>query len=449
MKDIQVKLSEDGRVGLLTVEAPPESYPTADEIKAQIKSAEWPLEINQTLLEKLVTDHRVTHDQIITEIDYNDDSFIWYIEEPFKLTTQKDEEGRVDFKQKKEFQTVKEGQELVSVIPPDDLESGSQSSHTILYYLSGKNTRISEDGLTLYASRDGYVFFRENKIIVDNVYYIDGDVNFKTGNVKFDGVILIEGDVRSGFRVDATESLIVNGMVEAASLYSRNGDITIKHGIMGQDRAKILSGGNIKCTFIQNANVSARKDITVEKYILNSVVQSGGAISVNTAEGLIRGGKVLAEDRIDVRVVGGERGTPTEIGLTGFENVSIDSRRKSLRTEYTGLQKRLSSLEKQVEFFHLLKERFDNLTQKKENKLSNAQEEIEVVKAELTKLEDQLSTLDEKGTSANRSKCINILDTVYHGVTITMGTIQDYVAIAEKAVQYYRKSNAIGKEGLD
>jgi len=284
---------------------------------------------------------------------------------------------------------------------------------------------------------------------VDNVYYIDGDVNFKTGNVKFDGVILIEGDVRSGFRVDATESLIVNGMVEAASLYSRNGDITIKHGIMGQDRAKILSGGNIKCTFIQNANVSARKDITVEKYILNSVVQSGGAISVNTAEGLIRGGKVLAEDRIDVRVVGGERGTPTEIGLTGFENVSIDSRRKSLRTEYTGLQKRLSSLEKQVEFFHLLKERFDNLTQKKENKLSNAQEEIEVVKAELTKLEDQLSTLDEKGTSANRSKSINILDTVYQGVTITMGTIQDYVAIAEKAVQYYRKSNAIGKEGLD
>ncbi|NOZ74592.1 MAG: DUF342 domain-containing protein [FCB group bacterium] len=447
---IQVKLSEDGRVGLLTINAPPESYPTLAEIHSYIEAKNWSLKINQLLLEKLVHDHQSTRDQIITQIDFHDESFIWYVDLPTQLTRVKNEEGRVDFKKILEFQEVREGQKLCSVLPPDVGDNDTlKNGRTVLHYLSGHHTEISDDGLTLYASKNGYVFLRDNKIIVDNVYSIEGDVDFKTGNVKFEGVILIEGDVRSGFRVDASESVIINGMVEAASIYSRNGDISIKHGVMGQNRAKILAGGGVKCSFVQNASVSARKDISITKYALDSNIQSSGKIFINTESGLIRGGKVLAQDGIYVNTVGNERGAETEISVTGFENISIDSRRKSVKDELVNLRGRLSSLEKQVEFFNLLKERLNGLTPKKEKERAQSVQEIEMIKSKLAALESTLSTLDEKDTSAHRSKCISVFNTVYPGVTISLGPLQEYIGSPEKRVRYYRNGNQIGRERIE
>jgi len=447
---IQVKLSEDGRVGLLTINAPPENYPSIEEIQSKIAKAHWSLKINQTLLEKLVSAHRSTQDQIITQIDFNDESFIWYIDKPSQLALHREEDGRINFKQIHEFQSVSEGQKLLSVLPPDNPQSPSQTtSKTILHYLAGRNTTVSDDGLTVYANKNGHVFLRENKIIIDNIYHIEGDVDYTTGNVKFDGVILIEGDVRSGFRVDASESIIINGMVEAASVYSRNGDISIKHGIMGKNRAKILAGGNLKCSFVQNANLSARKDVLIEKYAINSTILSGGKIFVNTNEGMIWGGKVLAEDGIHVKIAGNERRTETEIGLTGFQNISIDSRRKSLQNEYAELHKRLLALEKQVEFFNLLKERLNGLTPQKENERTQSLKDIEMVKTELAGLEQKLASLEKMDTSIHRVKCINVFDTVYSGVTVSMGTVKEYIGIPEKKVRFYLEGDTIEKESLE
>ncbi|MFQ6614670.1 MAG: FapA family protein [Fidelibacterota bacterium] len=447
---IQVKLSEDGRVGLLTISAPPESYPSLTEIYSAITAKNWPLKINRPLLEKLVHDHQSTRDQIITEIDFEDHSFIWYVELPTQLIRARHEEGRVDFKKILEFKKVSEGQKLCSVLPPDSEHgSGAPIGRTILHYLAGHQTTISDDGLTLYAQKDGYVFIHDNKIIVDNVYSIEGDVDFKTGNVKFEGVILIEGDVRSGFRVDASESIIINGMVEAASIYSRAGDITIKCGIMGQNRAKVLAGGSVKCSFVQNASISARKDVAITKYALDSNIQSGGKIFVNTEEGLIRGGKVLAQDEIFVNTVGNERGAETEIGLTGFENESIDSRRKSLKDEQMNLRTRLSSLEKQVEFFNLLKERLDGLTSQKEEERVRALADIKRIQAELATLETRLAALDKKDMHAHRLKCISVFGTVYPGVTISLGSLNEYIGSPEKRVRYYRHGNQIGRERIE
>jgi uncharacterized protein (DUF342 family) len=97
-------------------------------------------------------------------------------------------------------------------------------------HFAGNNVNISEDGLTLSAAIEGCLFWKAGQLTVDVIYHISGDVDYSTGNVKFDGAILIDGDVRSGFRVDATGSIYINGSVEAAEVYSEKGDIVMLRG---------------------------------------------------------------------------------------------------------------------------------------------------------------------------------------------------------------------------
>ncbi|RMF06378.1 MAG: DUF342 domain-containing protein [Candidatus Neomarinimicrobiota bacterium] len=446
---VEAKLSEDGRVGLLTIDAPPEQYPSLQEIQSALPLQQWKLPVDTSLLEKLVNSHQPAKDLIITRIDFGADYFVWYIDQPFALVPEPDEDGRIDFKRFHDFQEVQAGQKLLSVLPPEDIQDLGEQTRTILHYLSGRNTTVAEDGLTLYAAADGYVFIRQNQILVDNIYYVDGDVDYKTGNIKFDGVIIVEGDVRSGFRIDASDSIVVHGLVEAASLYSKSGDIQIQHGIMGKDRAKILAGGNIQCAFLQNAEMSARGDITIGRYAINSRIQAGGKIFVNTQEGLIRGGKVLAEEGLYAKTVGNDRGTETEIGLTGFVHGSLDTRRKSLVAEKEEHLRRLKSLEKQVEFFDLLQNRLQTLTDQKLQEKRQVNAEIQSLQQKITTIDRDLSALDSKGQSMYQKKSICIEGTIYSGVTISMGTVREYIGSPLSGVRFYRAGNEIAMETLE
>ncbi|MCD8491911.1 MAG: FapA family protein [Geovibrio sp.] len=58
-------------------------------------------------------------------------------------------------------------------------------------------------------------------------------MDYSTGNIVFNGVVHIRGDVLSGFSVKAEKDIMVEGIVQDATMVA-GGSIVIKTGIKGE-----------------------------------------------------------------------------------------------------------------------------------------------------------------------------------------------------------------------
>ncbi|RKY51839.1 MAG: hypothetical protein DRP89_08660, partial [Candidatus Neomarinimicrobiota bacterium] len=353
-----------------------------------------------------------------------------------------------DFKKMKQLAIVRENQDIVSKLPATEGVSGrTVMGETILIpgrdiiLPAGENTGISDDGLTLYSKIDGYAFLKSGKVHVSNVYHIKGDVDFRTGDVKFGGTILIEGDVRSGFRVDATNSIYINGNVGAADIYSQKGDVVVQMGILGKGRAKVLAGGSLYTGFVQDAKVSVKKDIVIEHYSINSNVYSGGKVTLTQNEGLIRGGRIFAGQGLEAIEIGSSQNIPTEVGIS--ENYQETDSLKLNIKKLEDLKSRLSLLNKRKAFLKLLQERVSSLSDEKRRELEKISREIEHVRTQIMTLENQKETLNVKNSNFAHYQSIIVKGKLHKGVTITLGHEQYVIENLYQGVKIYQKGQDI------
>lgn len=59
------------------------------------------------------------------------------------------------------------------------------------------------------------------------------NVGATTGNIDFIGSVYVKGDVQSGFKVSATDDIIVDGLVEGS--LEAGGNIILRNGMKGPD----------------------------------------------------------------------------------------------------------------------------------------------------------------------------------------------------------------------
>jgi hypothetical protein len=208
---------------------------------------------------------------------------------PKKAGTEK-EDGSMDYKNRGEIISVKEGTLLAEKIPTEEGKPGLDVTGKIInvqkpkdiVIKTGKGVQKSLDDLQIIASVNGMPEIdRSGRISVLQVLVINGDVGMMTGHIFFDGIVFVRGEISPGFQVKAEQleaSAIMNGEV------TTTGDILVKGGIVG---SKIKANGDVKAKFLKATQVISRKDLIVQKEIVDCMLNLGGKC-------LCESGKIVA-----------------------------------------------------------------------------------------------------------------------------------------------------------
>ncbi|WP_018922528.1 DUF342 domain-containing protein [Salsuginibacillus kocurii] len=228
----------------------------------------------------------------------------------------------VDLKQVIDIPMVAQGDFVGEKIPPTQGANGKNVHGEDVSAIpgkdfqlrAGKNTRISEDGLRLYAVVDGQVSIDKKMIHVYPVYEVKGDLDLRVGNIDFVGNVSIKGNVPAGFEVKAKGDIRVSGTVEAAVLEA-GGSVYVGAGIVGQGGGLIKAGQDLHATYVNQGNVNIDGDLYVKQALLHSHVEATGSIYCYEGKGNIVGGQASAGALIHAKDVGNNMNTPTSLYL--------------------------------------------------------------------------------------------------------------------------------------
>lgn len=230
-------------------------------------------------------------------------------------------DGKVDYRDLGLIEQVSEGQKLCTLTPAVKGVPGKTVTGRIILANPvrafglpvGKNTKYSDDKLTLFAAINGCVENQMGKVNVYNIFTIGGDVCNSTGNIDFDGSIVVNGDVLAGFSVKASGNINVVGNVEGAVLEA-GGDIKIVAGLVGQGRGKATCGGNFKALFVENAELFAKGDVSADVF-MHSQIRCGGSLIADGKKGAIIGGIYIVGKDVKALSVGASSGVATTFEL--------------------------------------------------------------------------------------------------------------------------------------
>ncbi len=230
------------------------------------------------------------------------------------------EDGSVDYRDLDIFESVEENDLLAEIIPPGDGADGmTVTGKTVPAQRGkaakppkGKNTRLSEDGLKLFAAKSGRVDYIAGLVEVSDMLRIPGDVNMSVGNIDFPGDVEIKGNVLANFTVKATGNVEVWGVVEAATIIAGK-NIVLKAGIQGMDRGVLQAGGNITARFIEKTQVQAKGSLFSD-YIAHSTVSVFGRVALSGRHAKIIGSVIRAGKEVVARHVGAN--SLIEIGVS-------------------------------------------------------------------------------------------------------------------------------------
>ncbi|UHA73912.1 DUF342 domain-containing protein [Paenibacillus sp. 481] len=350
------------------------------------------------------------------------------------------EDGTVDLKQVKNLDNILKGQRIAQRIParpgiagidvtgePLKSKDGKEARFKI-----GKNVVVDQDGNFMYATIDGLIARTDReKINVFPVYEVNGDVDYRTGNIDFVGTIVIRGNVLTGFTVKASGDIRVYGGVEGA-LIEALGSVEVTGGIIAGNKGLVKAGHNVKCSFIQEANVSAFNDVLVTQSILHSHIRAGKQVACNGTKGLIVGGIIQAGERVSARTIGNTMSTATvlEVGVQPDLRNELTQLRSNLRTSIDGLEK----TEKALRLLDQLASTGQLTGEKLGLRIKLNSTKKQVVQ-EQTEIRDRIFEI-EKMLEDTTTARVDVFNVIYGGSKIVIGRNTRFVKDASKRVTF-------------
>lgn len=256
-------------------------------------------------------------------------------------------------------------------------------------------------GLTILRAKfPGAVEIEKGRICVRKYLTIPDCVSFETGNIDFDGCVEIHNTINDNFSVVATKDIQVLGAVGIGGVdlvESRDGNIYIKGGIFGKDRAKIVCKGNLYTKFASNCVIECDGIVNIGYYAMNCEITAKEIIFESPNSKLI-GGQTTAVYKISVGEIGSLTGHRTYVNIEGFK-------RSDIKKEYDLLESAADKLKDKID---LVKKRLSIYTGAKLNDTNKRIRDL--LQSELVKLHDTLKIVLEE-----RSKCIIYLKTKGEG----------------------------------
>ena len=335
------------------------------------------------------------------------------------------DDGRVDYFNLTTINQCRKGQVLARIIPEQPGEAGADVYGKLIKAKEvkretlkfGKNIELSADKASIISLVDGHVALQDKKVIVSSVYQVKG-VNVSTGNISYDGSIEIAGNVDENFEVKAGGNVVVNGLVEGATIIA-GGNIIIAKGMNGMGKGYLRASGDIIVMFLENARIVSGGFVETEA-ILHCTVSSGSDVKVDGRRGIILGGRVQAANAIIAKTVGASMSTATTLEV-GVEPLLISQ----LEHVTTAIEERNKTLNAAEVIYNNFKEKQKKGIQFNEGQMRymrSVSSLIEEKKTELERLNTRMEALKEMMESREDAKVV-INEQVYPNTTIVIGGI--------------------------
>ncbi|MBD3343710.1 MAG: DUF342 domain-containing protein [Chitinivibrionales bacterium] len=266
-------------------------------------------------------------------------------------------DGRADYYSIHVFENVVKGQDLARIIAPKPGIVGADVYGNPVPAMSGSPVSIrpgknivqnSNDHSQWIAAQNGHVYFRDGRLVVEEVLRIEGDVDFHTGNITFVGDVEIYGDVHAGFSVAADGNIHISGVVEDAVVESQQ-NVILKSGFIGIGKGYITAGKDVVVSYVRNQRILAHNTIMVAGEVIDSHLSAGKSILVESPKSWIIGGRSIAKELIRTHRIGNTSGvfTKIDVGVDYFieeEIQEIAGKIKSLKEERRGAERGLKQL---------------------------------------------------------------------------------------------------------
>lgn len=337
-------------------------------------------------------------------------------EQDFRPKTTKD--GGVDFHELSVIEFVEENQKLALYHPPEDGEDGIDVFGKTISSIKGKstslpggeNTRPSPENKNLYVAKTaGVVSVKQGVVNVNPVYTIKGDVDFHTGNINNKGAIVIKGDVKSGFEVESSDKIEIDGCVEDAVIKSC-GDIVIKRGFVGTGNGTIHSKGNVNIAFVRNQSVFSDQSILVAREVVDSNLYAGKKIQVGGRKMSIIGGYSIAGEEIEVETLGNEYEATTKVEV-GYD-YRLDEEIKNNNLIIADLEEELKKINMDIQKL----QRWNSIPSTDQKLVAFKERQTEIVLL-LKHLPEENQKLEKKRLTPSKA-FVKVKQLVYPGVEI-------------------------------
>lgn len=359
-------------------------------------------------------------------------------------------DGSVDFHQLDTVSLVTKGMCLATLDPAVHGKPGSDvmgrplrpKKVNVKFLRQSKHTKLSADGLQLFSEVDGHAMLTDGQIFVSDTYTVPANVDTSTGDIKYNGNVEIVGNVNTGYKVEATGDIVVNGIVEGAELVA-SGQIILKRGIQGMGRGKLQAGTNIVSRFIESAEVVAGGFVQTES-IMHSKVSANQEITVKGKKGFITGGSIRSGKFIEAKTAGSVMGTNTilEVGV----NMSLTEEVKKLEAEHKELTESIDKANKVIFFISKkIKER-EQLTPEK-------LERFQTLSAKKKEMENRIVEIDNRIDEINAELdnaiggYILIDDVIYPGCKVTVSNVSTFIRTETKHCRLVRDGADVRVKG--
>lgn len=364
------------------------------------------------------------------------------------LQLRQTKDGKVDFKELNRIENVVEGQVLAKKRPAGKGVPGQTVTGRLLPARDGKdiepplgaNTRLSDNGMSVLAEKNGLVKLVNGKITVDEIHIIDGDLTMREGNTHFVGTVIIKGSVEDGFSVNAGGDIEVVGSVGKSDLEAAR-DIIVHQGIAGKGEGKIRAGGSIWSKFLENANVDAQDMVVVSDGIINSQVVSGKRVICRGKRASIVGGHIRASEEVDAKTLGSLNGMETIVEV-GFDP---KSRERLIELEELDAEaaKRIEEIALNMSTIENMRKNRRKISPDKLKQYSLMKKEREIKLRERQKYQHDIHAIQEYLDELKTAGRISVSGTVYPGVKVSIKDAQLTVRHETRAVTYLAESGQV------
>ncbi|MBN2426786.1 MAG: DUF342 domain-containing protein [Deltaproteobacteria bacterium] len=343
-----------------------------------------------------------------------------------------DQQGHINFKLVQSFSNVEPGQQIAINHSPTPGEPGlTIIGETIPAptgnpndLIAGDGVAFSEDKTQIFAEKAGRVVFENNTLFITEEFVVNGDVDLNVGHINFNGVVDIKGDVLDDFNITATKGINVTGTVGACRLES-DGPITVG-SVAGKGEGKITCKGTFKARYLNQAVIECWEDIEVAYEARNSILKSARKILLPS--GLLTGGKAIALEGIEAKVLGARAGAKTHV-LAGVYFPEIDQL-EFLRTSIRSTTEQIEHID---DTLNLLKKKplstmSPALREATEMRIEMLNHRLADLYTEKGRLTEELREFSH-GTHPTTNPKINVLGSLKEQVIISLGDTREGITM--------------------
>lgn len=256
-----------------------------------------------------------------------EDAYIkWFVTDPAEQQADEEqasesdsEEDVVSFYDRSAYIVVKNGDVIGQVVEPTEGEDGRDVLGQAIAAISGKGVVLKMDESVLrdsadklIAQCDGVLHRDSESICIRQMIEVPEYVDFSTGNIDFTGNVVVRQGVRDCFVVEATGSVEVKGLIEAATIKCGT-DLFAHGGMAGRERGYITVGRNLVGKYLDNIQGQIKGDLEIQREVINCELTIHG--SIQSPRGTIIGGRTIVTGAVEVVALGSGAGVATELVL--------------------------------------------------------------------------------------------------------------------------------------